>query len=61
MMERVATVKALAERDEPWRYWVTRPAAERIAMVDELRRELHGWLDGTELRLQRVHYVLLRA
>lgn len=41
-MERVVTVRRLSEPDEPWRYWLTRPMAERLAMVEELRREHHG-------------------
>ena len=60
-MERVVVVKRLNDRDEAWRYWLTRPMAERVAMVEELRREYHGWSDGTEPRLQRVHRVLRRA
>ena len=36
-MERVVVVKRLNDRDEPWRYWLTRPMAERVAMVEELR------------------------
>ena len=60
-MERVVTIKSAVASDEPWRYWMTRPAAERLAMVEELRREHHGWANGTEPRLQRVHCVLRRA
>jgi hypothetical protein len=60
-MERVVAIKAVAESDEPWRYWVTRPVAERVAMVEEIRREHHGWVDGTEPRLQRVLCVLRRS
>ena len=30
------TVRRLWEPDEVWRYWVTRPMAERVAMVEEL-------------------------
>ena len=60
-MERVVTVKRLSEPDEPWRYWRSRPVAERLAMVEQLRREYHGWGDGSGSRLQRVHRVLRRS
>lgn len=60
-MERLVTVKRLSEPDEPWRYWRTRPMAERLAMVEQLRREHHGWTNGTGPRLQRVHCVLRRS
>jgi hypothetical protein len=60
-MERVVTIKRADEPDQPWRYWLTRPAEERIAMVEELRREHHGWTHGLEPRLQRVHRVLRRS
>jgi hypothetical protein len=44
-MERVVTIGTVVARDEPWQYWLKRPAAERLAMVEELRREHHGWAD----------------
>jgi hypothetical protein len=53
-VERVVTKKRLDERDQPWRYWMTRPPAERIAAVESLRSEHHGWTHGTEPRLPRV-------
>lgn len=31
---------------------------ERIGIVEDIRREYHGWLDETEPRLQRVYRVL---
>lgn len=46
-MERVVVVKRLNDRDEAWRYWLARPMAERVAMVEELRQE-RGWLLGHE-------------
>ena len=50
-MERVVEVKRLDEPDEPWKYWLTRPVSERMAMVDELRREHHGWGDDVWHRI----------
>jgi hypothetical protein len=34
---------------------------ERIGVVEQLRREYHGWTDETEPRLQRVYRVLKRT
>ena len=41
-MERSVLVKRLSQPDEPWRYWATRPMAERLAMVEQLRCEHHA-------------------
>lgn len=34
---------------------------DRIGIVEEIRREYHGWTDETEPRLQRVYRVIKRA
>lgn len=34
--------------------------AERMGIVEEIRREYHGWNDETEPRLQRVYRVFQR-
>jgi hypothetical protein len=38
-------------------YWLSRPMAERIATVEELRRPVIGALPLAEQRLQRVYRV----
>ena len=35
-------------------YWQTRPASERLAALESIRREYHQWRYGAEPRLQRV-------
>lgn len=35
--------------------------AVRIGIVEQIRREYHGWTDETEPRLQRVYRVLKRS
>ncbi|NQV97199.1 MAG: hypothetical protein HQ486_05345 [Acidimicrobiaceae bacterium] len=57
-VEKVVTIKHRGEDDAPWRYWVTRPVGERLAMVEELRREYHGWDHETEPRLSRVYRII---
>ena len=53
-VERVVTKKVIGDPDEPLRYWLTRPIEERVDAVEELRREHHGWVSGSEPRLPRV-------
>ncbi len=57
-IERVVTRKRKGEEDYAWKYWLTRPVAERIAMVEELRAEYHGWANEPESRLPRICRVI---
>ena len=45
---------ALGEEPKDVHYWRTRPHEERLAALEEMRREYHLWEYGTEPRLQRV-------
>lgn len=60
-MEKVITRKRKGDEDEAWTYWVTRPVAERLAMVEELRAEYHGWTDEPRPRLPRVCRIIRRS
>jgi hypothetical protein len=51
----------LGEADNSLQYWLSRPPVERLAMVQKLRAEYHGWVDGTGPRIQRVCRVLRRT
>jgi len=56
-LQRVLNVTSFdeVERNRPQlRYWLSRPAAERIAAVEFLRRQV----EGGRARLQRVYRVL---
>ena len=59
-MVRVARKRGLHEPDDSLDYWLSVAPSERLAMVQELRAEYHGWEDATGPRLQRVHRVLRR-
>ena len=59
-MERVIARKRRGDDDAPWVYWVTRPVAERLSMVEELRAEYHGWNHESEPRLPRVCRIIRR-
>ena len=58
LIDRVVKKKKLSDPDQPWRYWLTRPVEERLAAVEELRCEYHGWTHGSEPRLSRVITVI---
>ena len=60
-IERVVTKRRLHDADDDLAYWRSVPPADRVAMVETLRAEFHGWADATEPRLQRVCRVLRRA
>ena len=45
---------ALGEEPKDVHYWRTRPYEERLAALEEMRREYHLRKYGTEPRLQRV-------
>ena len=56
-MERVVVKKSMHDNDDTDAevdYWLSRPAAERLGAVEELRRTYYGWADGAEPRLSRV-------
>mgnify|MGYP003467164479 CR=1 FL=1 len=53
-MERVVAKKSMHDSDDDVDYWLSRPAAERIGAVEELRRTYYGSADGAEPRLSRV-------
>jgi len=51
----------LGEEPPAFRDYMRLTPAERIGIVEEIRREYHGWTDETEPRLQRVYRVLERG
>jgi hypothetical protein len=57
----VVTKRRLHDTHDHAASWRTVPPADRVAMVQQLRAEFHGWDDGVGPRLQRVHRVLRRA
>ncbi len=42
------------------RYWRTRPYSERLAALEEIRRDYIRWRYGAEPRLQRVFKIVKR-
>ncbi len=60
-IQKVVTRKRKGDDDAAWTYWVTRPVSERLAMVEELRAEYHGWTHEPEPRLSRVCRIIRRS
>lgn len=48
--------------DQPtdFAYWQSLPYEARLAALEEIRREYHGWDHETEPRLQRVYRIVKR-
>lgn len=51
-------VRRMSDVDNSRQFWMTQPAADRFAAIEEIRAEVHGWTDETQPRLQRVCRVL---
>ncbi len=56
---RITSLKDQARDD--LRYWLSRPVAERLAAVEQLRRDHEGVPADAEPRLQRVCRIVQRA
>jgi hypothetical protein len=56
------TVRKVGLRDQPtdFAYWQSQPYTARLAALEEIRREYHGWKPGAEPRLQRVCRIIKR-
>jgi len=57
---RVVRKVSLRQQPTDFAYWQTRPYEERLAALEEIRREYHGWRYDTEPRLQRLYQVVKR-
>lgn len=59
-IEKVITKVPLGARKNDFAYWQTRPYAERLAALEEIRREYHRWKYGAEPRFSRVYTIVKR-
>lgn len=39
-------------------YWLSKPASERIQVVEDIRREYHTWRGDAQQGLQRVYRII---
>ena len=56
----VVTISRIGEAPSDTAYWRTQTPQARLAALEEIRREYHGWKHGAEPRLQRVYRVVKR-
>lgn len=56
---RVVTFRELHDVDDGnAEYWKTKTPQERLAALEEIRREYHQWKYGAEPRLQKVYRIV---
>lgn len=57
-IEKVVTKTNLAEQKSDFSYWQTKTYTERLAALEEIRREYNSWkYSDVEQRFQRVYRV----
>lgn len=59
-IEKVFTRANIAEQPSDFAYWQTQSYEARLAALEQIRREYHGWRYGAEPRLQRVCAIVKR-
>ena len=58
-IERVVTKITLAEQKSDFTYWQTKSYAERLASLEEIRREYNNWkYTDAEQRFQRIYRIV---
>ncbi len=50
----------LREQPSDFAYWQTQTYQARLAALEQIRREFHGWHQDAEPRLQRLYQVVKR-
>ena len=66
MAEKVRRIAKVVHKvglyDQPtdFAYWQSQPVTARLAALEEIRREYHGWSDDARPRLQRVYTIVKR-
>jgi len=53
-IQAVVTINHLGEEPSDAAFWRTQTPQARLAALEEIRREYHGWKPGAEPRMQRV-------
>ena len=59
-IQKVAIKTRLSQQPSTAAYWRAQSIEARLAMVEQLRREYHGWSDDSQPRLQRVFSIIKR-
>jgi hypothetical protein len=50
----------ISEQGSDLEYWLSQPPAARLAAVEEIIREYHGWEPGEEPRMERAVTIIKR-
>ena len=50
----------ISEQGSDLEYWLSQPPAARLAAVEEIVREYHGWKPGQEPRIEKVITIIKR-
>ena len=50
----------ISEQGSDLEYWLSHPPAPRLAPVEEIVREYHGWKPGQEPRIEKVITIIKR-
>lgn len=59
-LQRAARFFQLGHEPSDFTYWQSQSASDRLAALETIRCEYHGWGDETRPQFQRVHSILKR-
>lgn len=59
-VQKVVTRVNIRQQTSDFAYWQSRPYAERLAALEDIRQEYHRWRHDAESRLQRVYRIVKR-
>ena len=57
-ISKVVTKIKMSEQKSDAEYWRAQPPSARIAALEEIIREHHGWQIGKEPRIQKVYKII---
>ncbi len=52
---------SLKQQPTDFAYWQSQPYLLRLAALEEIRQEYHGWQNDTQPRLQRVYRIISKT
>jgi hypothetical protein len=58
-VKKVWSKARLGEQEQDWVYWQTQPEA-RLAVLEQIRQEYHGWKRDAEPRIQKAYQIVKR-
>ena len=59
-IQKVIRKISLRDQKSDFAYWQSQPPAARLATLEQIRREYHGWRYGAEPRFQKVYTIVKR-